>query len=136
MFSILKPNTVKLGDKRVPIPKLTIAKWKLLFAEIGSLPNIISDVLQARDTVSFSATLTVAFEMAADDVLRIVSVLTDEPVEWLEEQADPVQIIDFIVATANYNNLGEAAKKYRAAFAKWMASPAAPMVEPSPSTNG
>jgi hypothetical protein len=43
----LNENEIMLGEQRVKIEKLTIAKWRELFSVIDKLPGLIIQILSA-----------------------------------------------------------------------------------------
>ncbi|MDP5274354.1 hypothetical protein [Chengkuizengella axinellae] len=109
-----KKDTVKLGNKNVEIPKLTIAKWKLLFDNIQALPQIILNILAVKDTKDFSSTLIVGTGMAIDEIVGMVAVITGLDVEYIEENADINELSTFIYKTIKKNDLQESVKNFRA----------------------
>lgn len=120
-FRINNPTDhVYFDDLKVEIPKLTVAKWKKLFQTVEDLPRLIVSVLEARarGTDDFVATVVVATTMAFDEIVKLVSVLTDIPAEEIENKADLNELIDFLKKTAEKNNLDEAAKKFQSVLAR------------------
>ncbi|WP_217597172.1 hypothetical protein [Cohnella sp. GbtcB17] len=127
---------IQFGGKQVAIPKLTIAKWKLLFEHIESLPMIIINVLAARRTADFTATVVASLGMTLDEIVRLTAVLTELEPEWIEDNVTHDELIEFLTRTASKNNLQDAAKKFRAALGKWKAPGAAndPLASPNGSS--
>lgn len=126
MFKLRRGEVVPFGGEEIEVPKLTIEKWKLLITQIETLPSLIVNVLSAKDQTDFAVTVTAAAELAIDEVVRIVSVLTGKDPEWIEANVDLKEMIGFISATAKKNDLVEAAKKCRAALSRWSGSPQEP----------
>lgn len=128
MFKFKRGETVLFGGEQIEVPKLTIEKWKLLISNIETLPSLVINVLAARDTSDFTANVVAAADLAIDEVVELVAVLTDKSPEWIEKNVDMKEMVNFISATAKKNDLVDAAKKCRAALSRWTGSPA----EPSP----
>ncbi|MFD2334727.1 hypothetical protein ACFSR7_36250 [Cohnella sp. GCM10020058] len=126
-------DQVAFGGRQVPIPKLTIAKWRALFEQIETLPQIIISLLSARNTPDFTATVVAALGMTLDEVVRLTAVLTELEPEWIEANVTHDELIAFLSSTASKNNLQDAAKKFRGVLGKWKAPSAA---EVSASPNG
>ncbi|MFC4103598.1 hypothetical protein [Paenibacillus xanthanilyticus] len=114
LFNRQSEDHVFIGEKRVAIPKLTIAKWKALFEVIEGLPQVIVSVLSTRQSDDFVTTAVVGASLAIDEAVRVVGVLTDLEPAYIEENADLNELIGFIVATAKKNDLANAAKNFQA----------------------
>lgn len=110
---------IDFGGRRVEVPKLTIAKWKLLFDQIETLPQILLNVFASRNTADFTPAIVAALGLALDEVINLVAALTGLEPEWIEENVTHTELITFIERTVKKNDLQEAAKKFRAAFGKW-----------------
>ncbi|NBI30774.1 hypothetical protein [Chengkuizengella marina] len=111
---IFKKDTVKIGNKNVEIPKLTISKWKLMFDNIQSLPQIILNILAVKGTKDFSSTLIVGAEMAIDEAVEMVAVIAGLDAKYIEENADMNELTTFIYKTIKKNDLQESVKNFRA----------------------
>ncbi|MFD2330669.1 hypothetical protein ACFSR7_15560 [Cohnella sp. GCM10020058] len=133
MFGFKKSASeqISFGGRQVKIPKLTIAKWRALFEQIETLPQIIISLLAARNTPDFTATVVAALGMTLDEVVRLTAALTELEPEWIEANVTHDELIEFLTSTAKRNNLQEAAKKFRGALEKWKA-PSAAKVSASP----
>lgn len=106
-------DCVYFGDTCVEIPKLTVAKWKALFEAVETLPRLLVNVLSARGTDEFVASAVVATSLALDEIVKVVAVLTGLDPKFIEENADHNEIIEFIVKTAQKNDLERAAKNFQ-----------------------
>lgn len=109
---------VYFGEQRVEIPKLTVGKWKLLTENLESLPQILINVLSAKGTDNFTASLVIGVSMAIEEVVTLVALLTGLEEEFIYNNADHNDLIAFITKTVKKNNLTEAAKKFPAMLAK------------------
>lgn len=108
------PDTAILGEKVVKVPKLTPEKYKALFDQIETLPQIIVSVLGARQSDDFLSTAIVGANMALDETVNIVAVLAEVEPEYLAKNADLSEISDFIRLTLEKNDLQRALKNFRA----------------------
>ncbi|MFF2886638.1 hypothetical protein [Paenibacillus sp. NPDC057967] len=119
-------DSVMLGDKSVKIPKLTPEKYKLLFERIETLPSIIVNVLAARHSGDFVATLIVGANLTLDEAVGIVAVLSDIDAEYISKNADLAEISEFIRLTLEKNDLQRALKNFRAVLGQFVTKPASP----------
>lgn len=108
------------NEKRVEIPKLTIEKWKHLIAKIETLPSIIMSIFAARSSSDLSVYVIAALDAGLDEIVDLVSVLTDIPSEWIMKNVGLNELLDFIEKTARKNDFGEAGKKFRAVLGKFI----------------
>ncbi len=127
-------DTIDFGGQRVQVPKLTIKKWRMLLDNIQTLPQIFIDVLMARGSSDFTATVTAALSVALDEIIELVSVLTELDKEWIEENVDHNELLNYVEKTVQKNDFAEAGKKFRAVFGSMI--PSAAFRSPSPSMNG
>ncbi len=111
LFNKSDADSVVIGDKTVPVPKLTIAKWRQLFDVVEALPQIAITMLAARGSEQFTATVMAALQLVADEAIRIVSVLTELDAEYIEEHATINDVLEFIRLTAEKNDLELTLKK-------------------------
>ncbi|RAU96841.1 hypothetical protein [Paenibacillus sp. YN15] len=118
-FNKTQNDAVYFGDTRVEIPKLTIRKWEALFETVESLPQLIVNVLAAKGSADFTATLVVAAGMALDETVKIVAAITDLDADFIKDNAGLTELTDFIAKTAQKNDLSAAAKKLQAAFVRF-----------------
>ncbi|WP_051236446.1 hypothetical protein [Paenibacillus pinihumi] len=123
LFNKSDADSVVIGDKTVPIPKLTIAKWRQLFDVVEALPQIAITMLAARGSEQFTVTVVAALQMAADEAIRIVSVLTELDAEYIEQHATLNDVLEFIRLTAEKNDLELTLKNVKAALGRFKAGP-------------
>lgn len=109
---------VYFGEQRVEIPKLTVGKWKLLTENIESLPQILINVLSAKGSDNFTASLVIGVSLAIEEIVTLVAVITELEEEFIYNNADHNDLMNFISKTVKKNNLTEAAKKFQAVLAK------------------
>jgi hypothetical protein len=118
-FNKTQNDAVYFGDVRVEIPKLTIRKWESLFNTVESIPQLIVNVLAAKGSADFTATLVVAAGMALDEAVKIVAAITELDAEFIKDNAGLTELTEFIAKTAQKNDLSAAAKKLQAAFERF-----------------
>jgi len=107
-------NSVFLGDKLVEIPKLTPAKYKLLFGRIETLPQVIARIMAARGDGTIISTALIGIDIALDEIVDVISVLADIDADYIRENAGIDEITTFIVRTLERNDLAATLKNFRA----------------------
>lgn len=107
-------NSVFLGDKLVEIPKLTPAKYKLLFGRIEALPQIIARIVASRGDGDFISTALIGVDIALDEIVEVIAALTDVEAEYIRNNAGIDEITTFIVRTLERNDLATTLKNFRA----------------------
>ena len=123
-------DAVFFGDAIVPIPKLTIEKWELLFENLETMPQIILNILSSRGDDNFTAKLVVGVGIALGEAVRLVSVITGLEEEFIRENADHNSLYDFFAKTIKKNDLNSALKKFRAALSQITSKAAAGRNQP------
>lgn len=98
-----------LGDKRVSINKLTPNRWRTLFDTIDTLPGLILQVITAPQE-NFHAYLISACELALDEVVKVVAVLSDVDEDYLNEYVGLDEMVEYLSRTAKRNNLADTVK--------------------------
>ncbi|AXF40879.1 tail assembly protein [Paenibacillus phage Unity] len=105
-----RTDVVKLGKHQVKIAKITPAKWRPLVESIQVLPQLIANVAFAPPD-DFAVYALQASEVALDDLLLTVSILSGIDVEELENEAGIDEIVDYIVHVYEHNNIDDIVKK-------------------------
>jgi hypothetical protein len=108
-FQALNENEMMLGDKRVRIEKLTIAKWRQLFEVVDKLPGLIVQILTAPKD-DFYAYVITALDLAFDEIALIVSVLSGLDVEYITENVGVDELFEYIAKTVKKNRLEDVVK--------------------------
>ena len=98
-----------LGEKRVSINKLTPNRWRTLFDTIDTLPGLILQVITAPQE-NFHAYLISACELAIDEVVKVVAVLSDVDEDYLNEYVGLDEMVEYLSRTAKRNNLADTVK--------------------------
>jgi len=112
--SAASDNSVFLGDKLVEIPKLTPAKYKLLFGRIEALPQIIARIVESRGNGDFITTALIGVDIALDEIVEVIAALTDVDAEYIRENAGIDEITTFVARTLERNDLATTLKNFRA----------------------
>ena len=115
--AITNENSVYLGDKKVEIKKLTPVLWKKLFETVDRLPGLIVQVMLAPKNEFYSYVISAA-EIAMDEVIQVVSVLSDVDVDYIREKAGLDEIINYLVKTIKKNNLLDVVKNFKSLLPK------------------
>jgi hypothetical protein len=94
-----------LGDKSVEIPRVTPAMFKQLNRVMENLPAIFLRMVSAQDEEAIQPYIIAALDFAADEVVNVTSVLTGLDAEYLNKNVGMNEIIKFLKATADKNDL-------------------------------
>lgn len=116
-ISALNENEMYLGEKRVKIQKLTIAKWRQLFEVVEKLPGLIIQILTAPKE-DFYAYVITAMDLAFDEVAQIVSVLSGLDVKYIEENVGVDELFEYFSRTVKHNRLEDVAKNVKSLLPK------------------
>jgi hypothetical protein len=101
-----------LGEQRVKIEKLTIAKWRELFAVIDKLPGLIVQILSAPQD-DFYAYVVAGLDIAFEEVAKIVSVLTGLDEDFIIQNAGVDELFEYVSKTVKRNRLEDVAKNVK-----------------------
>lgn len=116
-ITALGEHEMMLGDKRVKIEKLTIAKWRELFEVVDKLPGLIVQVLTAPSD-DFYAYVVTALDIAADEITKIVSVLSGVDSEYLQENVGVDELFEYLAKTVKRNRLDGVVKNVQSLLPK------------------
>lgn len=116
-ITALNEHEMMLGDKRVKIEKLTIAKWRELFAVIDKLPGLIVQMLSAPAD-DFYSYVVAGLDIAFEEVAQIVSVLTGLDVEYIENNVGIDELIEYVSRIVKRNRLEDVAKNVKSLLPK------------------
>lgn len=105
-----------IGDKPVRVRKITIKQWKELFGTIEALPALIIDVIMAPEAERV-AYFVVALERSFDEIVSIVSVLTDLDADYIENNASLDEIIEYFTQVAKVNDFDSIVKNIKGVLA-------------------
>ncbi|QHZ49942.1 hypothetical protein [Paenibacillus larvae] len=107
-----RTDVVKLGKHQVKIAKITPKKWRSLVESIQVLPQLIANVAFAPPD-DFAVYALQASEVALDDLLLTVSILSGIDVKELENEAGIDEIVDYIVHVYEHNNIDDLVKNVK-----------------------
>ena len=111
-ITALGEHEMMLGEERVKIEKLTIAKWRELFAVIDKLPGLIVQILSAPQD-DFYAYVVAGLDIAFDEVANIVSVLTGLDADYIENNVGVDELFEYVSKTVKRNRLEDVAKNVK-----------------------
>lgn len=117
MLSKTNKNEMYLQKKRVEIVKLTPEKWKKLFNTVDTLPGLIVQVITAPKE-DFYAYVVEALNLALDEVVEIVSVLTDVEREYITKNVGVDEIFEYLQRMVKRNRLDSIAKNAKSLLPK------------------
>jgi hypothetical protein len=116
-ITALGEHEMMLGEKRVKIEKLTIAKWRELFEVVDKLPGLIVQVLTAPSD-DFYAYVVTALDLATDEITKIVSVLSGVDSEYLQETVGVDELFEYLAKTVKRNRLEGVVKNVQSLLPK------------------
>ncbi|MEN2464907.1 hypothetical protein [Ornithinibacillus sp. JPR2-1] len=110
-------NEMYLNKKRVEIPKLTPEKWKKLFSKVDMIPGLVVQVMSAPKS-DFYAYIVEALNLALDEVVEIVSVLTDIEVDYIRKNVGLDELLEYLQRTVKLNRLDTTVKNVKSLLPK------------------
>jgi ethanolamine utilization protein EutA (predicted chaperonin) len=116
-ITALNENEMMLGEKRVKIEKLTIAKWRQLFSTVDKLPGLIVQVLSAPADDFYSYVIT-ALDIAFDEIAEIVAVLSGVDAEYITEHVGVDELFEYLSRTVKRNRLDDVVKNVKSLLPK------------------
>lgn len=102
--SMLSTDTVKLGDRKVRIRKITPKEFKDLMSVTGNIPNLIIQVMAAPQD-QYAMYALAAAEACIDDLVSITSQLTQIDEDYLSDQVGMSEIVEYVTQMVKYNDL-------------------------------
>ncbi|AHD06436.1 hypothetical protein [Paenibacillus larvae] len=109
-----RTDVVKLGKHQVKIAKITPKKWREMVECINVLPQIIENI-RCAPPEDFTLYVMNGLEVASDDIVRTVSVLTGIEIEELDDTGGigMDQLIEYLRLTYEYNNIDDIVKNVK-----------------------
>ncbi|MEH7541631.1 MULTISPECIES: hypothetical protein [Bacillus cereus group] len=107
--AMLADHTLKIGDKKVRVRKVTPKEFKELIAVTGNIPNLVIQVMNAPED-QYAAYALAAVEAATDDFVAITSQLTGIDEDYLHHDAGMSEIVEYLVQMVEYNDLNRMVK--------------------------
>jgi hypothetical protein len=108
-ITALNENEMYLGEKRVRIEKLTIAKWRQLFEAIDKLPGLIVQILTAPQD-DFYAYVISALDIAFEEVAQVVAILSGLEADYIIENVGIDELFEYLARTVKKNRLDSVVK--------------------------
>jgi hypothetical protein len=107
MLPFLKKDRVQLGDKRIEIPKLTRARLKKLTDHIGTIGDYLVKLFLTpeNERVVF---IVAAADIAIDEIYELTALLSDLPIEYLDEHASLAECAEYLRLTWEKNDINKA----------------------------
>lgn len=107
MLSFLKSERVILGKKQVEIPKLTRARLKKLTEHIGTIGDYLVKLFLTPENER-AVYIVAAADVAIDEIYELTSILSDLPLEYLDEHASLAECTNFLRLTWEKNDMNRA----------------------------
>ncbi|MGM0807518.1 MAG: hypothetical protein ACQET8_22695 [Bacillota bacterium] len=112
---VAKKDHAFLGDKQVKIRKLTPALWKELVSVVDQLPGlIVHTIVMQKD----NQTLVYFLNELIDDVIKIVSVLSDLEEDYLHKNAGFDELVSYLTLTFQKNDFSSVIKNVKSLLPK------------------
>jgi hypothetical protein len=116
-ITALGEHEMMLGEKRVKIEKLTIAKWRQLFETVDKIPGLVVQVLSAPAD-DFYSTIIAALDIAFEEVAQIVAVLSGVEADYIAENVGVDELFEYIARTVKRNRLDDVVKNVKSLLPK------------------
>jgi hypothetical protein len=107
MFPFFKTDRVQLGKKQVEIPKLTRARLKKLTEHIGTIGDYLVKLFLTPENER-AVYIVAAADVAIDEIYELTSILSDLPLEYLDEHASLAECTNFLRLTWEKNDMNRA----------------------------
>ncbi|MGI2294180.1 hypothetical protein [Paenibacillus sp. GXUN7292] len=107
VFPFIKKDRVQLGKKQVEIPKLTRSRLKKLTEHIGTIGEFLVKLFLTPEN-DRAVFIVAAADVFIDEIYEITSLLSDLPIEYLDEQASIAQCTEFLRLTWELNDINKA----------------------------
>lgn len=114
---MLGENQLYLGEKRVEVRKLTPKVWKEVFGRLDKLPGVIMQVMLAPKEDFYGYVIS-ACDLAIDEVVELVSVLSGLDKKYISEKVGLDEIVMYLVKTIKKNNLNDVIKNVKSLLLK------------------
>lgn len=109
MFNLGKKEHVMLGSKRVMIPKLTRNRLKKLTDHIGTIGDYLVKLFLTPEN-DRAVFIVAAADVTIDEIYELTSLLSDLPLEYLDEHAALGECTEFLRLSWEKNDMNEALK--------------------------
>ena len=106
-----------LDETRVKIEKLTIVKWRELFAVVDKLPGLLVQVLTAPQVDFYSYVIT-ALDLSLDEIANIVAVLSGLELDYIKKNVGLDEMFEYLARTVKKNRLDSVVKNVKSLLPK------------------
>jgi hypothetical protein len=107
MFPFLKKDRVQLGNKQIEVPKLTRARLKKLTEHIGTIGDYLIKLFLIPENQR-AVFIVAAADVAIDEIYELTALLSDLPLEYLDEHASLAECTEFLKLTWEKNDINRA----------------------------
>lgn len=107
MFPFMKKDRVQLGNKQVEVPKLTRARLKKLTEHIGTIGDYVIKLFLTPENER-AVFIVAAADVAIDEIYELTSILSDLPIEYLDEHASLAECAEYLKLTWERNDINRA----------------------------
>jgi hypothetical protein len=107
MLGFNRNDRVGLGNKQIEIPKLTRTRLKKLTEHIGTVGDLLIKIIMAPET-DRPLYIVAGADVAIDEIYEVTSLLSDLPLEYLDEHATLAECTEFLSLTWERNNMNKA----------------------------
>lgn len=106
---VLSKDTILLGNKKAEVKKLTPALWKKVFGALDNIPGIALTLMQVPKQ-DLTAYLIQAFDMALDEMLEIISLISGIDKKYLHDDAGMDDLVEYVYLTVKKNRIDQMSK--------------------------
>ncbi|MFD2116338.1 hypothetical protein [Paenibacillus yanchengensis] len=107
MFPFIKKDRVQLGNKQIEIPKLTRTRLKKLTDHIGTIGDYLVKLFLTPEN-DRAVFIVAAADVAIDEIYELTSILSDLPIDYLDEHASFAECTEFLRLTWEINDINAA----------------------------
>lgn len=107
MFPFMKKNRVQLGNKQIEVPKLTRTRLKKLTDHTGTIGDYLVKLFLTPENDRAVFIVAVA-DVAIDEIYELTSILSDLPIEYLDDHASFAECTEFLRLTWEKNDINNA----------------------------
>ncbi|MFD2746334.1 hypothetical protein ACFSTH_08365 [Paenibacillus yanchengensis] len=107
LFPFIKKDRVQLGNKQIEIPKLTRTRLKKLTDHIGTIGDYLVKLFLTPEN-DRAVFIVAAADVAIDEIYELTSILSDLPIDYLDEHASFAECTEFLRLTWEINDINAA----------------------------
>ncbi|QWU17395.1 hypothetical protein SAMN04487895_104219 [Paenibacillus sophorae] len=107
MLNFGKKEVLKLGNRRVEVPKLTRNRLKKLTEHVGTIGDFLVKFFLTPQE-DRSVFIVAGADVTIDEIYEITSLLSDIDIEELSEQASIAECTEYLLLTWQKNDMNAA----------------------------